>query len=76
MLAGEEMAVKADRMLCRFVADANDKQNINPDHARKAVLAAADILVKEFPNLTPRRLDYRIWSYQQKNHSPDCHLKF
>ena len=65
MLAGDNNRVKADRMVCRFVAEAAGRQDIAPDVAGAAVIAACDALSREFPNLTPRLLDHIIWSYQR-----------
>lgn len=66
MLAGDVSYVKPDRMLCRFVAEAAGRQDIPPDLARDAVVAACRELACEFPNLSPRLLDHLIWSYQRE----------
>lgn len=64
MLAGHEDKVKADRMICRFVADAAGLPKITPDDAMRAVLGACGVLAKEYASLTPRSLDRMIWGYQ------------
>lgn len=65
MLAGDDNFVKADRMICRFVAEAAGLPNILPCLAGNAVVAACRNLSSDFPNLTPRLLDHLIWSYQR-----------
>ena len=66
MLAGDDSNVKADRMICRFVAEAIGKPSVPPECARTAVIDACSVLADEFPNLTPRLLDHLIWSYQRQ----------
>lgn len=66
MLAGEDGFVKADRMVRRFVAAAVGRPDVSQQTARDAVVAASRALMEEFPNLTPRLLDYCIWSYQRE----------
>lgn len=63
LLAGHEL-VKADRMVCRFVADALGLHEVGPTVAKQAVLEAAAILARQFPHVTPRLLDSEIWGYQ------------
>ena len=65
MLAGDDSSIKADRMVCRFVADAAGLPAVSPPVARAAVLEASRALGAEFPNVTPRLLDHLIWSYQR-----------
>ncbi len=67
MLAGSESLVKADRMICRFVAQALEKKEheIKPDYAARLVISTANELRKKFPHLNPRLLDYAIWNYQR-----------
>lgn len=65
MLAGNDGFVKADRMICRFVAHAAGRQVVTAEQAREAVIGACGLLVFEFPNLTPRLLDHLIWRYQR-----------
>ena len=70
MLAGDESRVKPDRMVCRFVAKAAGLPNVSLRMACHTVVAASRALVGEFPNLTPRLLDYLIWSYQHAQPQP------
>lgn len=66
MLAGSDDFVKADRMICRFVSAALKRENVIPQQARLLVKEAATQLKSHFPLVTPRLLDYAIWSYQRK----------
>ena len=59
--------VKADRMVCRFVACAAGLEHVAPTVAKRAVIDATALLKPEFPNLTTRLLDYEIWNYQSRN---------
>ena len=54
--------VKADRMICRFVADALDvpESAVPPRRAEELVTDAAYAL-----EVDPRHLDFNIWSYQR-----------
>jgi hypothetical protein len=64
MLAGSDDMVKPDRMIRRFVARAiglPDGQLAPVELARAAIMGAARVLRFEYPDLTPRRLDYAIW---------------
>ncbi|MGH6994574.1 MAG: hypothetical protein ACREES_02680, partial [Stellaceae bacterium] len=65
MLAGSDHFVKPDRMLCRFVSAALQRP-IEPPEAQALVTRVADRLKQFFPRLTPRLLDYVIWSYQRR----------
>lgn len=65
MLAGDDGFVKADRMICRFVAHAAGRQVVTTEQAKEAVIGACGVLASEFPNLTPRLLDHLIWRYQR-----------
>jgi hypothetical protein len=66
MLAGDESYVKADRMICGFVAEAAGVATVTAEEARTAVVGACKALLAEYPNLTPRRLDHVIWNHQRK----------
>jgi hypothetical protein len=57
--------VKADRMICRFVARAASVEHISPSVAKQAVIDATTLLNKEYPNLTTRVLDHLIWNHEQ-----------
>ena len=54
--------VKADRMVCRFVADALGvpEKAVTPRRAEELVTDAADALEAD-----PRHLDFNIWNYQR-----------
>lgn len=67
MLAGSDSLIKADRMICRFVAQSQGlkEKDVKPEQAESLVISACNILNKEFPNLSPRLLDYAIWNYQR-----------
>ena len=65
MLAGSDDRVKPDRMIRRFVARASglpEGQLPSPELAQAAIMGAAKVLLVDYPDLTPRRLDYAIWS--------------
>lgn len=66
ILVGAE-TVKADRMVCRFVARAAGLEHVVPTAAKRAVIKAAAILKPAFTNLTVRLLDYVIWDYESRN---------
>jgi len=63
LLAGHEN-VKADRMICRFVATSMNGKSVNPKVARQLVVEATGILMRSFPTLTVRLLDSEIWAYE------------
>ncbi|MFZ5690713.1 MAG: hypothetical protein ACOY5F_05605 [Pseudomonadota bacterium] len=63
LLAGQDF-VKADRMICRFVASAAGIDMISPAVAKIAVIDAARLLKVQFPHLDARLLDSEIWGYE------------
>lgn len=65
ILVGHE-TVKADRMVCRFVADAAGLDQIAPTVAKRAVIDATALLKPTFPNLNTRLLDNVIWNYESR----------
>jgi hypothetical protein len=65
ILVGHE-TVKADRMVCRFVASAAGLDQVAPTVAKRAVIDAAALLKSEFPNLNTRLLDNVIWNYESR----------
>jgi hypothetical protein len=67
MLAGKDEAVKSDRMIHGFAADALYLPSVSANTARALVLSASQSLKSTFPNLTPRLLDYEIWKFQRSN---------
>jgi hypothetical protein len=65
ILAGHTDAVKADRMVTRFVADALGVQSVSQELAETLVREASTVLRPEFPKLVPSVLDNKIWKYQR-----------
>ncbi|WP_163537017.1 hypothetical protein [Gracilibacillus sp. YIM 98692] len=62
MLAGSDEWIKPDRMILRFLEDVlGSKVNIN--EAQAIMTRSSELLKKDYPNLTPRLLDYAIWEY-------------
>lgn len=65
MMAGNDEFVKADRMLQRFVGNSLGA-DLSPSLTRDAVIGAAAILRTERRvHISPRALDYKIWSFQR-----------
>lgn len=64
MLAGSDDYIKPDRMIRRFIISAIN-QDLSIQGSHNAIVGAYEILVREYPNLTPRLLDYQIWNYQR-----------
>ena len=72
LLAGSDNHVKADRMVRRFVSRAKcgpgvapSELNVPPKVAFTAVVTAARLLKRDFPNMTPRLLDSLIWAHER-----------
>lgn len=65
ILAGVD-DVKADRMICRFVALANGAP-VSPDVAYRAVRGAHELLTADGTKLTLRALDNAIWRAESGN---------
>jgi len=65
ILAGSDEYIKADRMICRFVADALRSNSVKPREARDLFLSAANVLRRQYPNVTPRALDHAVWDFQR-----------
>lgn len=64
MLSGSDNFIKPDRMIRRFLASVIDsKYNIQETH--DVIIGTYQVLKREYPLLTPRLLDYQIWSYQR-----------
>jgi hypothetical protein len=70
ILVGHE-TVKADRMICRFVARAAGLEHVAPTAAKRAVIDATALLKPMFPHLTTRLFDYIIWNYESRNAAPN-----
>jgi len=64
MLAGTEDLIKPDRMIGRFL-----KRHLgyepSPAEAQSLIFGACEILRAQYPHLTPRLLDYVIWSHER-----------
>lgn len=74
ILAGDTSAVKVDRMVTRFVADALGVRTVSPEACERLIRDAVSILRPEFPRLTPSLLDHAIWNYQRhQEESKDLH---
>jgi hypothetical protein len=70
MLAGSDDMVKPDRMIRRFVGRAMglpEGQPASVELARAAIMGAAHVLRSDYPDLTPRRLDYAIWKHESES---------
>ncbi len=64
MLSGDDSFIKADRMIIRFIKSCIDR-TANAHEASSLIKGAHELLVREFPNLTPRLMDQEIWKYQR-----------
>jgi len=85
MLAGGENFIKPDRWICRYVAAQTGETTahkgqrtpeVSPARAEALLLAAIAELQKTHPTITPRLVDYAIWSKARgrpgkKNDTPD-----
>jgi len=65
MMAGRIDLVKPDRMVQRFVGRCLNEPGINPPLAAYLLARAADELRTEYNHLTPRLLDWIVWSYER-----------
>ena len=65
MLVGEKNYIKPDRMITRFVEQVTGK-SYSAEEITRLFIGACDLLVKDYPNLTPRMLDNLIWNYQRE----------
>jgi hypothetical protein len=65
ILVGHEDAVKPDRMVMRFVANALGVRDLPLEVSAELVREASKSLRPEFPELTPRLLDNKIWKFQR-----------
>jgi hypothetical protein len=62
MLAGEERWIKPDRMIIRFLEQTLNRV-VKIDEANELLVAASDLLTLEYPEMSPRLLDYAVWNY-------------
>lgn len=65
MLVGEEEFIKPDRMITRFIEKATGK-SYSTEEITILIIGVCDLLVKDYPNLSPRMLDNLIWNYQRE----------
>lgn len=65
MLTGSEAYVKPDRMITRFIESAIGK-TLSIEESHSVIVGACAVLSKEYPRLTPRKLDNLIWQYQRR----------
>jgi len=70
MLAGTDKLVKPDRMVLGFLTETLQRR-VEVAEAQRLLSAANDILIGEFPHLTPRLLDYEVWQFQRKEVKPN-----
>lgn len=71
MLAGSDDLIKPDRMIIRFLEATLRRDRIQLAEAQVLLAAACDKLRPQYPNLTPRLLDYEIWKYQRAQPMPE-----
>jgi hypothetical protein len=64
MLAGSSDLIKPDRMIRRFLFEALGSA-LTPDECQESLQGVVRLLLPDYPHLTPRMLDYRIWAYQR-----------
>jgi hypothetical protein len=65
-LLGGHQVVKADRMICRFVAEAAGSETVTPKIAKEALFGGTAILQSEFPHVDTRLLDSEVWKYESE----------
>jgi hypothetical protein len=65
MLAGIDTYIKPDRMVKRFLQNIIGKVP-DDDECLYLISGAVEILLKDYPNLSPRTLDNLIWKYQRQ----------
>lgn len=64
MLAGSDDLIKPDRMILRFLSRALGRP-VRIEEAGDILTGAAALLRRNYPSLTPRLLDYKIWEFQR-----------
>lgn len=65
MLAGSESLIKPDRMIIRFISNSLSRE-IKIEEALSLLQKVSVKLQTEYPRITPRLLDYKIWEYQRE----------
>jgi len=63
MLSGSDDLIKPDRMIRRFIKDITNR-DVEKD-AENCLGAVCERLKENYPNLTPRLLDYQVWNHQR-----------
>lgn len=69
MLCGNDNLVKVDRHIKRFSCQALEKNELNVGDIQILFKKADDILKEEYPDMTPRRLDYIVWRYMRNQNN-------
>jgi hypothetical protein len=64
MLAGDDLLIKPDRMIHRFIEEVIGEK-VNNQYAGELLKKSADTLRIEYEQITPRLLDHVIWNYQR-----------
>jgi len=64
MLAGSDELIKPDRMVLRFLEESLGRA-VSPDEALRLVADSVAELKAQYPAMTPRLLDHKIWEYQR-----------
>jgi hypothetical protein len=64
MLSGSDDLIKPDRMILRFLETITGEQ-LSPNNCQLILAAVSDRLRNMGFNITARKLDYLIWSYQR-----------
>lgn len=70
MLSGSDNLIKPDRFILKCLKSISDRSYTHGE-AQEILVKACAILKADFPKLTPRLLDNKIWSYQRKLKSPN-----
>jgi hypothetical protein len=65
MLSGDDQMVKPDRMIMRFIKNATGK-SVSESEAVGLIQAVSRRLLPQYPFLSPRLMDYIIWSWQRE----------
>lgn len=65
MLVGSEDFIKPDRMIARFL-EAATHRTMTATEMHAVLVGVVKLLSTDHPQLTPRRLDHMIWSYQRQ----------
>ena len=66
MLAGDPNLMKPNRMTLGFLTAVLGRP-VGDDEAQVLIASACEILVEQYPLLTPRGLDHEIWKFQRQH---------